>query len=256
MNYNHDSMSTLDRIFLVTYSHSNCSDVWPMFLGQLEQHVPSIRHNMLVDVAPRMSHPSLQTLFWAYDESEPYFKQWLSCSKHLWGGYAIYMQEDFILYDDVDLKALQNYVEFLDRTNYSFVRLIRAGFDPSLNHIENDLYAVNCDNEDIFHMQATLWKRNVLEQLYREASSEKWLEGPHWRDAARRLGIKGAFCYRGEKQRGKYHWDSSVFPYVCTAMSRGKWNLNEYPEILGSMLQKYNIDPNVRGVRRNYTYGG
>lgn len=247
-------MNRHNDVSLVTYSHSNCSDVWPMFLGQLETHALSFRHNMFVDIAPLKERTSQQTLFWAYDENDPYHKQWLSCVRHLWGDYVIYLQEDFILYDNVNVAALQDYMDFLDRTDYSFVRLIRAGFDASLNLIKNDLYEVNRDSDDIFHMQATLWKKSHIQHLYEEAASEKWLEGPHWRDAARRLGIKGAFCYRGERQRGQYHWDSSVFPYICTAVSRGKWNFNEYPKILEPLLQKYGIDPNVRGIRQDYNY--
>ena len=244
----------LEDVSLVTYTHSNCCDVWQMCLGQLEKHAGSLRHNMFINYGAIPPESSSQTLCWSYVEMKPYFKQWLDCLENVHGDYIIYMQEDFILYDDVDLDALQSYVDFLERTDYSFIRLIRSGFDPSLNRIENDIYEVNRSNEDIFHMQATLWKRADIVRLYEEAASEKWLEGPHWRDAARRLGIKGAFCYRGEQQRGKYHCDSSVFPYVCTAVSRGKWNFNEYGQILGPLLQQYGIDPSVRGMRKDYNY--
>ena len=44
-----------------------------------------------------------------------------------------------------------------------------------------------------------------------------------------------SLCSFDEKldiKRGKYHYDSSVFPYVCTAVIKGKWNFKEYKKEL------------------------
>jgi hypothetical protein len=244
---------SLDEISLVTYSNSNCADIWPMYLGQLEAHAPLITNNMFLNMF-RLGKPNSQHKFYLYTQKDPYYKQWTKCLKHVKTDYIIYMQEDFILYDDIDIEALLSYQDFLDNSNYSFVRLIRANFDENLCHIKDDLYDVNCENEDIFAMQATLWKKSDIENLYLTAKSEKWLEGLHWRDSARKLGIKGAYCYRGEARRGRYHCDSSVFPYVCTAINRGLWNINEYSDIMPTLLEKYDVDPWIRGMRGDYTY--
>lgn len=218
-----------------------------MYLGQLSKHT-SLQHRMFVN------SPIQGTAHSVYDDHDPYYVQWTKCLEDVDSKYVIYMQEDFILIGDVDNEALASYRNFLDSSDYSFVRLIRSNFDMTLRHIKDDLYSVNHDNEDIFHMQATLWKKEDIRKLYFEAKSEKWLEGPHWRDAARKIGIRGAYCYRGEKQRGKFHFDSSVFPYICTAVNRGLWNMNEYPDELGPLLKEYGVDPSIRGIRKNYNY--
>ena len=46
-----------------------------------------------------------------------------------------------------------------------------------------------------------------------------------------------------DKKRGKYHYDSSVFPYVCTAVIKGKWNFKEYKKELYEIFynKKFNI---------------
>jgi hypothetical protein len=52
----------------------------------------------------------------------------------------------------------------------------------------------------------------------------------------------------GERKRGLYHYDSLVFPYIATAINKGKWNLNEYQQELNPMFEEYNINPFERGM--------
>jgi hypothetical protein len=51
-----------------------------------------------------------------------------------------------------------------------------------------------------------------------------------------------------ERLRGKYHYDSEVFPYIATAINKGKWNFSEYQEELSLLFKEYNIDKNLRGI--------
>jgi hypothetical protein len=44
-----------------------------------------------------------------------------------------------------------------------------------------------------------------------------------------------------------YHWDSDVYPYVATAVVKGKWSYSEYVDELTELLGEYEIDPDVRG---------
>ena len=46
-----------------------------------------------------------------------------------------------------------------------------------------------------------------------------------------------------DKKRGKYHYDSSVFPYICTAVIKGKWNYKEYKKELFEIFynKKFNF---------------
>ena len=43
------------------------------------------------------------------------------------------------------------------------------------------------------------------------------------------------------------HWDSKVYPYVATAIVKGKWNYSEYESELSSLHKEYNVDKNIRG---------
>ena len=51
-----------------------------------------------------------------------------------------------------------------------------------------------------------------------------------------------------KKKRGLYHYDSLVFPYIATAINKGKWNYNEYQKELDELFTEYEINPFERGI--------
>ena len=64
----------------------------------------------------------------------------------------------------------------------------------------------------------------------------------------RKLGIRGATINEKGLRRGKYHWDNTIYPFVATAIVKGKWNMSEYRDVLESILQINGIDPEQRSV--------
>jgi hypothetical protein len=46
---------------------------------------------------------------------------------------------------------------------------------------------------------------------------------------------------------GLSHWQSEIYPYIATAIFKGKWNFSEYGAELEELLEEYRIDPNIRG---------
>ena len=67
-------------------------------------------------------------------------------------------------------------------------------------------------------------------------------------DVCRKNNIKGLFHYNNENKRGLSHYDSSVYPYIATAVVKGKWNFREYKKELLDILNKLNIDYSKRGI--------
>lgn len=237
-------------VALVTYTTSKYSDVWPMHFGQLSQHANQIKSYVFSD------HKSLE--IWNYDNhklvsynnDDHYWKQYLECLESVVENFVIYLQEDFILFADVDYAAIDRYKSFLENSNYDYVRLLRCGFSTPLNKkVVDDIYEVDMLSNDAFSMQATLWKKDSLKKLYSYVKSEKWLESDLWNIGTRDCNIRGTFVYNDEPKVGAYHYDSKVYPYVCTAVNRGKWNVDQYPQVMSELFLKYSIDPTVRGIR-------
>ena len=61
------------------------------------------------------------------------------------------------------------------------------------------------------------------------------------------LNIKALFHYNNEPKRGMHHYDSKIYPYIATAVVKGKWNLTDYPQELIKILNKNNINVDKRG---------
>jgi hypothetical protein len=234
----------------VTYTNSRYSDVWPMHFGQMSIHAPRVKSYSFSDKQSEEFWNFKDHNLVCYEDGDPYWKQYTECLDSVAENYVIYLQEDFILYSDIDYEKIEKYVTFLERSEFDYVRLIRCGYNTPLDQpLGDNLYAVNMSSSDAFSMQATLWKKSRLRDLYLHVKSQKWLESESWNEGARSLGIRGAFTYHGEKKIGAFHYDSIVYPYVCTAINRGKWNIDQYPEVMRNMFQSYSIDPKIRGIR-------
>ena len=233
-------------VTLVTYTNSVMNDAWDIYFGQLDKHV-NLKSIVFSDIecTKYKNHK-----FVKYDNNDPYYKQYLDCLKNVEDDFIIYMQEDFFAYDDIDVEKIKSCMSFLKNTDYSFVRLIRAGYKTPLdNHIQDDLYEVDANTSDAFTMQVTLWKKDRLVELYDKVKSEKWYEGENWNSKCQELEIKGVFTYNGENKRGKYHYDSIIFPYTCTGINKGHWNLHQYGKFLIDAFKEYDTDTSKRGFR-------
>jgi len=228
----------------VLYTNSNCNDVWEMFLNENKKHT---NLDLFVitdsDTFPNVSEEKI----YRYKNTEPYWLVWSNALEKFGLNNFLYLQEDFILYDTVDDEKLTHLTEYLNTTDFSFIRLIKSG---SLNNItiNNNLFEIESTNPDIFSMQPTIWKTNEYIKIMKGVKEEKWLENNKYKTFMIQNNIKGAYYYNNEPKRGLNHHDSSIYPYIATALVRGKWNLSEYSFELGSILEKYDININKRGT--------
>lgn len=240
----------MKNVAIITYTTSKYSDVWPMHFGQLTLYGSEIKSYAFSDEDSKEIWNFKKHQLVTYAETDPYWKQYIECLESVQENFVIYSQEDFILFSQIDYGSIERYMTFLENSDYDYVRLIRCGYQTPLNkHVKDDIYEVHMNTADAFSMQATLWKKDSIKKLYEHVKSEKWLESEAWNSGARHLGIKGTLIYNDEPKIGAFHYDSKVYPYVCTAINRGKWNVDQYPEIMKTLFQKYNVDPNVRGIR-------
>ncbi len=240
-------------IALITYTNSVMEDVWPVYFGELHRNLDKCINSFAFSNKEVNIYENTDTKTFLYDNEEPYYKQYLKCLESIEQNYVIYAQEDFFLYDKVDHKKIIELKDRLENSDYDYIRLIRAGYEtPLIDSPYQNLYEVDMSTNDAFSMQTTMWKKESLIKLYKDCKSIKWLESDDWNNSARSTGIKGLFYYDGEQKVGKYHYASSIYPYVCTGVNKGMWNVNEYKDFLYDMFQKYNIDPEERGMRLGY----
>jgi len=240
--------------FLFTYTHSSCIDLWNMYFDSIDSHFPLVKS---VVACNTISEEFKNHTFRLYDESKNYCQEVVRVLESCKEEYFIYMQEDFILYGDVDKESLSNYINLMDDTNLSFIRLIKCGDVSDYRIFQNsDLFwtsppPMKHRSINSFSMQPTIWKKSKFIEMYKKVNLPQFKEDDFsYPTAMNDLGIQGAYCYRGEaKRKGSMHYDSSVFPYTATAIVKKKWNMSQYGNELEPLHIKYGIDVSIRGTR-------
>ena len=226
----------------VVYTHSNCSDLWEMFITQNQKHIGwpiFFITNQLIPNYPEDSQ-------YLYGDNDNYSDVWIAALNKLNVEQFIYLQEDFILYDDVKINKINEYSMFLKDSDYSFVRLIKSG---EVNQkITDTLFEISSSNIFIFAMQTTIWKTKDYIDILQNVHEEKWLETARYMYYISKNNIKGLCHYDNEPKRGGNHYDSNVYPYIATALVKGKWIMSEYEMELSPILTKYNINLKIRGI--------
>lgn len=232
-----------ERISILTHTHSDCADIWIPYSDKIREYLP-YTHNVVTNYAIYDPTINKQIL---YDDKLPYSLRLKHALENIESKYILLMLEDYIPYAECDIQFIEQTIDKMNSNDsIGFVRLIQSGAGK-LCDFDNDLYIISPDEPYFFSTQATIWRRDLLLKLVSTVEIKSVRNEPETSPHLKQLGLLG-LCV---KARGKVvggHFDSVCFPYIATACVAGKWNMSEYP-ILGPLLQSYNIDPNVRGIR-------
>ena len=227
----------------IVYTNKKCIDVFNIFMEERKG-----KSDLPLYVISDFDVSSYDIVGnYIYNDNEPYYKVWINALNQFNVDQFIYLQEDFILYDKIDISKINEYSEYLKDSDYSFIRLIKSGILNN-NRIYDNLFEIESDNQTVFAMQPTIWKTSDYIKLMDNVKEEKWLEIPKYREVIIYLKLKGLYYYNGERKIGGAHYDTKLYPYVATAVIKGKWNFREYKNELEPMLIKHNIDINKRGI--------
>lgn len=240
----------MNNLAFITYTHTKCEDLWTMYIDSLNKYCPIIKNYMLVNEEKKINNANILI----YDDNKNYCQEYVRLLESIKEEYVIYMQEDFFLYDNVNIEKINRYLEILQNSRFSFIRLIKCGDVTEKNAVE-DLFLVtdlNSSHKSInsFSMQPTIWKKSDLINLYNTTNTDRFGENWNFIQSLNNLKMHGLYCYNNENKRGVNHYDSSVFPYIATAIVKGKWNTLEYDSELESFFQKYKIDKSIRGENK------
>ena len=246
-----------NKISLIINTISKNSDIWSLFFDKLDEYTTKdFFHKKYIFVDDDLSKIPDDFIVIKYDSSKNYKEQFCSCIDKVEEEYCIYISEDYILYDFIDESKINQFKSVLNEdTSLSFVRFMRGGvYDgPFESHSEN-LFYLPIDQDYFYTNQAALWRTRDLELIHLKGpnlhiANKDWKNSFEYRatQTCRNLDMKGLFCYYDESKSGLYHYNSSVFPHISTALVKGKWNLTGYPKKMPDMIKQYNIDISQRG---------
>jgi hypothetical protein len=238
---------------IVVNTHSSSKDVWPMFFCQLEKHYPNNKVYVFTDDGEGIDQKYNIIL---YNSNDKFRTQYLNSIKQVSENFILYLNEDYILYGDVNVDKVKEYLTILrNNSNISFIRFTR-GLNFTNIKLTDDLFFGDNKQEYFFSQTAGIWKRESLIKIHENGPDTHIGVGGsvygHFEVDAnkicRDLNISGLIAYNGEKLRGIHHYDSDIFPYIATAIIKGRWNISEYKEELTKLINEFNINVNLRGV--------
>lgn len=216
----------------VVYSHSDYFDVLDVFLRRWNLFRPSEAAPIILADTRFCDGEYIQ-----YNNKDTYSKRLLSCLWSIKQDIIIFQHEDMFLYNYPDEAKLIDYAFYLKNSDLSFIRLCKTGScELQQNYHFNTLFDIKDNSQDIFAIQPTIWKRLDLIKLLSllDCHCSMWDLEFYGKKNCHKARIKGCLHYNGEDARGG-HFDSNVWPYIATAIVKGKWNMLEYAKELNEI---------------------
>ena len=222
---------------IVVYTHSDMEDVWPMFFGQLKKYMSDYKVYVCIDEENDTISNDIIRL--RYDDTKKYTDRLYQIIDGIEEDVFLFIHEDMVLYDTPDYNSLNKYFEYVEQELVDSIKLISVGsyfVDAVEGLVKSDLSK--------FSIQPTIISKSRLKVLLEEcAGMGIWDFEKKVSDSDSDVMIRSI-----AKRRGLLHYDSSVFPYIATAICKGKWNYTEYENELTPLWKEYNINPFERGI--------
>lgn len=223
------------NIPILLYSHSSYSDVWPLILGQFEIYFPKTKIYLLTDNCPILGN--FTPIY--YKNEQTYNERIISCLNQLEIDTFLFTHEDMPLYNSPDLSILNKYISYVESNKLDSIKLIFGGWHNKSKTCSFD-QSLSKNKLTRFSIQPTIIKKpTLISILKRYPASNLWkLErkiSKSWYHP-----FKEYACNLKGNKHGN-HFDCQIYPYIATAIVKGKWNLEQYPE-LKILLNNYNIN--------------
>lgn len=233
----------MNDLTLLTYTHNKCVDLHKPYFERIKKYFPKlINHYVTCDVEV----PFVDCF--VYNDTDNHSKQMIDVLNQIPTDYVIYSQEDYILFDYVNDTLITEYIQFMkNNPNVGFIRLIQSGVDGMNNEFNDDLYYVDSDSIYFYSTQATIWRKNVLVDMFSKSNAESIFSEPDNSKFLKELNCIGLYTKQHGTRVG-FHFNSTIYPYIATAINKGKWNMTEYQTELHEMFIEYGINPFERGI--------
>jgi hypothetical protein len=235
------------NISILLYTHSQYKDIWPIFFGQIEKHFSDTKIIVFVDKKTDQEKSTYQYIY--YDDNLQYTQRVYNCLNQIKEEVVLFMHEDMILYSDVKINILNEFKQLIKIDKVDFIKLIKAGFNfiKASDIHENLIY---CPPDNMFSIQPTICKTKKMKDIFENTNCSIW----DFEKIVSEICFKKKYtkCFMSsveqEAKRGLYHYDSNIFPYIATAIVKGKWNYSEYKNELDILFDMYKINKMERGV--------
>ena len=226
---------------ILVYTHSDYSWVWKYWHQQTDKFLQNFDK-----ICMSNSNSSFRDdyLVIKYNDKLTYKNRVLSCLNDIDDNeIVLFCHEDMFLYKKPNFEIIDEYINLIKNDNCELIKLIRAFENLDKSNLHKKLFK-NPDKQ-LFSIQPTIIKIKTLKHIYKTVPGDNiWeFEANTSKKYLKDLISLCSFDPDLDKKRGKFHYDSSVYPYICTAVIKGKWNFKEYKKELFEIFynKKFNI---------------
>ena len=226
---------------ILLYTHSDYSWVWKYWHQQTDKFLQDFDKICLLNSDSSFRDDYLVI---KYDDELTYKNRVLSCLNDIDDNeIVLFCHEDMFLYKKPNFEIIDEYINLIKNDNCELIKLIRAFENLDKSNLHEKLFK-NPDKQ-LFSIQPTLIKVKTLKHIYKTVPGDNiWeFEANTSKKYLKNIISLCSFDLNEDKKRGKFHYDSSVYPYICTAVIKGKWNFKEYKKELFEIFynKKFNI---------------
>lgn len=248
----------LNKIINILYTHTDYSDVWPLYFGQQKKYFDVFSNNVIFVNQPAEGIPNnwRQVI---YNDQQSYTDRLIGCFSQISSSeVCFFSHEDMFLYDFPKTDKVYRYADtmfnksgvFLKQNQFDFIKMIKGGdFNCKKTTIDETLFSLCLDSKWLFSIQPSFWNiQKFIELLTYHRGNTIWEFEEKAQKTCKKMKIKGGHSDSGGKKVGMYHWENEIYPYIATAIVKGRWNFSEYRHVLTPILAEYNIQASIRGI--------
>lgn len=232
----------VENLSLLVYTNSKCKDLHEGYFSRIKKFFPSLKNIFLTSNESIEGINSIE-----YDNNSSHYEQMINALDLIPTDYVLYNQEDYILFDFVLEDKIIEYLEILESDrNISFIRLIYSGVnDSEIKPYKQDLFYLNPNSFYFYSTQATIWRKSDLKEMFQYSKVKEIFDEPQNSFYLKNLNKIGLCSIEKGKKVGG-HYNSLVYPYIATALVKGKWNYSEYEEELDIFFNEFKINKKIR----------
>ena len=249
----------IPEVARVLYTHTDYSDCWPIYFGQILKHGNLFQKNYVcLDKYDEKIPDYFQQII--YDDKLSYTERLQSCLELVSENVIFFEHEDMILFQIPEVTQLQRYAQLIKSNRFHLfhpnrfdaIKLVNGGDYLSspigvqgIKHLRRILRS----SQWIFSIQPSFWSRESFLALIRKnKNSGIWDFERNAQKFIRKFRFRTALLVEDTGLRGSAHFDSNIYPYIATAIVKGKWNLSEYRVELEELAREYDVDLTARGI--------
>ena len=251
-------VANVPGIARVLYTHTDYSDCWSIYFGQIAKYSNIFEKNYVFVNALDSRIPSFFEQI-VYDDRESYTNRLLACLQKISASHIFFEHEDMVILRSPEVSQLNVFAGMLKRkpldnfrrNKFDVIRLVNGGkyFSTKVKGEDGKfLRRISRLSSWIVSVQPSLWSRSSLILLLSLHQNKSiWEFETEAQRSMRKFRFRSALLVERTAKRGTAHFDSNVYPYLATAIVKGKWNLLEYGNELKKIAEEYGVDLKIRG---------